>query len=107
MTPLTLAVNGPGFNRPQRRDLGRDDRAWVLSTAVAYVLYCKILEASGATNLLLVTLLIPVSAILLGSLFLNESLETVHFVGMALIAVGLSVIDGRLWRRRVVPKVAS
>lgn len=71
----------------------------VLSTAVAYVLYFKILETAGATNVLLVTLLVPVSAILLGSLFLNESLEVIHFVGMLLIAIGLSAIDGRLWRR--------
>ena len=62
-------------------------------------LYFKILESVGATNLLLVTLLVPVSAILLGSLFLNETLKAVHFAGMALIALGLSAIDGRLWRR--------
>ncbi len=68
----------------------------VLSTAVAYVLYFKILEAAGATNLLLVTLLMPVSAILLGSLVLGETLEAVHFLGMALIALGLSAIDDRL-----------
>ena len=71
----------------------------VLSTAIAYVIYFKILELAGATNVLLVTLLVPVSAILLGSLFLNESLETIHFVGMLLIALGLSAIDGRLWAR--------
>ncbi|MDJ0957896.1 MAG: DMT family transporter [Arenicellales bacterium] len=70
----------------------------VLSTAVAYVLYFKILEVAGATNLLLVTLLIPVSAILLGSFVLGEALESVHFIGMMLIAIGLSIIDGRLWR---------
>ncbi len=69
----------------------------VLSTAIAYILYFKILELAGATNVLLVTLLVPVSAILLGSLFLNESLEAIHFVGMLLIALGLSAIDGRLW----------
>ena len=71
----------------------------VLSTAIAYVLYFKILELAGATNVLLVTLLVPVSAILLGSLFLNESLEAIHFVGILLIAPGLSAIDGRLWHR--------
>ena len=70
----------------------------IISTAVAYILYFKILERSGATNVLLVTLLVPVSAILLGSLFLNETLQTIHLVGMALIALGLSAIDGRLWR---------
>jgi drug/metabolite transporter (DMT)-like permease len=45
---------------------------------------------------LLVTFLIPVSAVFLGSLFLNEQLEAKHFVGMALIALGLAAIDGRL-----------
>ena len=68
----------------------------VFSTALAYVLYFKILASAGATNIMLVTLLVPVSAILLGSLFLHEALEWVHFVGMGLIAMGLAVIDGRL-----------
>ena len=72
----------------------------VLSTAAAYVLYFKILEVAGATNLLLVALLIPISAILLGSLVLGETLEFAHFIGMTLIALGLSAIDGRIFRRR-------
>lgn len=71
----------------------------VASTAIAYVLYFEILELAGATNVLLVTLLVPVSAVLLGWLFLNESLELIHVLGMALIALGLSAIDGRLWHR--------
>lgn len=71
----------------------------VMSTAIAYALYFKILELAGATNVLLVTLLVPVSAILLGSLFLDESLQLIHFIGMAMIALGLSFIDGRLWLR--------
>lgn len=74
----------------------------VFSTAFAYVIYFKILALAGATNVLLVTLLVPVSAILLGSLFLNESLQAIHLVGMALIALGLSLIDGRLWQRPLV-----
>lgn len=71
----------------------------VASTAIAYVLYFRILELAGATNVLLVTLLVPISAVLLGSLFLNESLEMIHILGMVLIAFGLSAIDGRLWHR--------
>jgi drug/metabolite transporter (DMT)-like permease len=70
----------------------------LLSTAVAYVLYFRILAAAGATNLLLVTFLIPVTAILLGSAFLGERLEPRHFAGMALIGAGLAVIDGRVAR---------
>lgn len=68
----------------------------LLSTALAYVLYFRILAIAGATNLLLVTFLIPVSAILLGWLFLGERLELRHFAGMALIGAGLALIDGRI-----------
>ena len=71
----------------------------VFSTAAAYILYFKLLASAGATNILLVTLLVPVSAILLGWLFLEESLQTPHVIGMVMIALGLSAIDGRLWRR--------
>ena len=71
----------------------------VFSTAAAYILYFNLLASAGATNILLVTLLVPVSAILLGWLFLEESLQTPHVIGMAMIALGLSAIDGRLWRR--------
>ena len=64
--------------------------------ALAYVLYFRILAAAGATNLLLVTLLIPVPATLLGAAFLGEQLEPRHFAGMALIGLGLMLIDGRI-----------
>lgn len=68
----------------------------VLSTAFAYVLYFRILTTAGATNLMLVTLLIPVSAVLLGAVVLGERLEPRHGLGMALIACGLAAIDDRL-----------
>jgi len=100
LTPVALMVDGPLDVVAMSGDTWAAIAGLaVLSTAVAYVLYFKILELAGATNVLLVTLLVPVSAILLGSLFLNESLEVIHFVGMLLIAIGLSAIDGRLWRR--------
>ncbi len=67
-----------------------------LSTALAYILYFRILAGAGATNVVLVTLLAPVSSILLGAIFLHERLEPRHFVGLALIAIGLACIDGRL-----------
>jgi len=70
----------------------------VLSTALAYIIFFRILDSAGPTNLLLVTFLIPVSAILLSSLFLGERLAWTHFAGMALIGLGLAAIDGRLWK---------
>lgn len=70
----------------------------LLSTALAYLLFFRILASSGATNIMLVTFLIPISAVFLGSLFLGEQLEVKHFIGMACIAAGLAAIDGRLLR---------
>ena len=69
--------------------------ARALSTALAYLIYFRILARAGATNVLLVTFLIPVSAILLGTLVLGERLEPRHLVGMAAIGLGLAAIDGR------------
>lgn len=73
------------------------------STAIAYVIYFHLLGTAGATNLMLVTFLIPVTAVLLGVTFLGERLEPRHILGMALIALGLAAIDGRpsrvVWRR--------
>lgn len=68
----------------------------LFSTALAYILYFRILSTSGATNLLLVTFLIPVSAIFLGIFFLGEHLRVEGLMGFGLIACGLVVIDGRL-----------
>jgi drug/metabolite transporter (DMT)-like permease len=68
----------------------------VLSTALAYLLYFRILASAGATNLMLVTFLIPVSAIALGWSILGERLTAEQTSGMTLIALGLAAIDGRL-----------
>jgi drug/metabolite transporter (DMT)-like permease len=67
-------------------------------TSFAYILYFRLIASAGATNALLVTFLIPISAILLGALLLGEVLEPRHFTGMALIGAGLAAIDGRLLR---------
>lgn len=68
----------------------------VLSTAFAYVIYFRLLATAGATNLLLVTLLIPVGAVWLGVVILGEQLAAAQISGMTLIGLGLVAIDGRL-----------
>ncbi len=81
----------------------------LVSTALAYIIYFRILATAGATNLLLVTFLIPVSAIILGALFLGEQLALKDFAGMGLICLGLAAIDGRMLgfvRRKVAGKKA-
>ncbi|NIY82455.1 DMT family transporter [Vibrio hepatarius] len=100
LLPMALLVDGPLAVTAISASTWTSIAALaVASTACAYVLYFRILELAGATNVLLVTLLVPVSAIVLGALFLNESLQLIHLLGMALIAFGLSAIDGRLWQR--------
>jgi drug/metabolite transporter (DMT)-like permease len=71
----------------------------ILTTAFAFILYFNLIASAGATNASLVTLLVPVSAILLGTVFLDEKLETFEFGGMILIMASLIIIDGRLLRR--------
>ncbi|NDV98666.1 DMT family transporter [Salipiger sp. PrR002] len=71
----------------------------LLATALAFILYFAILARAGAANLMLVTLLIPPFAILLGALFLGERLSPGVYLGLAVIALGLLVTDGRLTAR--------
>jgi drug/metabolite transporter (DMT)-like permease len=87
--PWTLAMPAPSV-------LAAVVALAILSTALAYVLFFRILARAGATNLLLVTFLIPVSAILLGATLLGEVLAGRHFFGMGMIAIGLALIDGRI-----------
>jgi drug/metabolite transporter (DMT)-like permease len=72
----------------------------LLSTAFAYILYFNLVASAGATNASLVTLIVPVSAILLGFAFLGERIEMFELFGMVLIALGLVTIDGRLLIRK-------
>jgi drug/metabolite transporter (DMT)-like permease len=104
MIPIVAVIDAPwNFALPTATTFGALIALALLSTALAYVIFFRILLGGGALNVSLVTLLIPVSAILLGSLILHERLAPNHFGGMALIALGLLAIDGRLWRALVKP----
>ena len=96
MLPLALAIDLPWtMPAPALGTWSALAALALLSTAAAYVIYFRILAVAGATNLLLVTFLIPPSALLLGTTFLGERLDQGAFIGMALIALGLAAIDGR------------
>jgi drug/metabolite transporter (DMT)-like permease len=99
--PLALAVDAPWtLAMPPWRVWTAAAGSALFSTAIGYVLYFRILATAGATNLLLVTFLIPVSAILMGSFGLGEHLEARQFAGLACIGAGLAAIDGRVLARR-------
>lgn len=89
--PWTLPMPGPAV-------WGAMIGIAVLCTVLAYILYFRILAAAGATNVLLVTFLVPVSAMLLGWLVLGESITPRAVGGMAIIGLGLACIDGRIAR---------
>ena len=69
-----------------------------ISTAIAYLVFFRIIERAGATFVALVTMLVPVSAILLGMIVLNESLSMNELIGGLLILLALVIIDGRALR---------
>jgi drug/metabolite transporter (DMT)-like permease len=97
MLPVSMIVDQPWTHPfPPLTAWGAIVSLALLCTAFGYVLYFRLIATSGATNALLVTLLVPPVAILLGGLFLGETLAPQDFAGLALIAFGLAAIDGRL-----------
>lgn len=98
VAPLAVLIERPWTASPGVGALLAVLGMAVLSTALAYLLYFRILARAGATNLLLVTFLIPVSALVLGILFLGERLDWTAYAGMALIFLGLAAVDGRVVR---------
>lgn len=96
LLPLALVADWPWLlPLPSAKTLAAVIALALLCTALAYVIYFRVLATSGASNLLLVTLLMPASAILLGTTALGERLEPRQLAGMALIAAGLAAVDGR------------
>lgn len=99
MIPLALLAEGvPSFSYAPEVWAGLLYLA-VAATACAYLLYYRVLGMAGAGNVSLVTLLVAPIAILLGALILGEALQPTSYAGFALLALGLLVIDGRLFRR--------
>lgn len=101
LLPIWLWVDQPWAVQalPSARVVGAVLGLAALSTALAYLLYFRLLASAGPTNLLLVTFLVPVSAAALGMAFLKEQLTPNQLAGFVLIAMGLAAIDGRLLRR--------
>jgi len=100
MLPVVLIVDRPWLlSAPPNNVWAALIGTAVLSTAAGYPVYFRLLAVAGATNLLLVTLLLPVTSLLLGALLLDEAITPNALAGMAIIALGLAAIDGRLLPR--------
>lgn len=96
--PMAYAIEGP-FN------LDLEPRTWaaisyyaIVATAIAYMLYYRVLAMAGSGNLMLCTLLVAPVAIALGAIVLGEALPLRAYAGFGLLALGLVILDGRLWQ---------
>jgi drug/metabolite transporter (DMT)-like permease len=97
MAPIALVVDQPWLRPlPPLEAWGAIVALALFCTALGYVLYFKLIETAGATNALLVTLLVPPTAIVMGGLIFGERLTSGQFAGFGIIALGLALIDGRL-----------
>lgn len=99
MAPLAIVIDQPwNVLDMQMATAGAVIGLSLFSTVIAYVLYFRLIDSAGATNAALVTFLIPISAILLGVLFLHEAFSIPQAIGMAVIGAGLLIMDGRPWK---------
>lgn len=99
LVPLALLLDQPwSLPIPSAAVVASVFAIAALCTALAYVVYFRILAGAGATNVLLVTLVAPATSVILGALVLHERLLARQFLGFGLIAIGLGFIDGRLPR---------
>lgn len=108
LLPLTLAIDQPWqIATPSTAAITAVVALAVLSTALAYIVFFRIMAVSGPTNTMLVTLLIPVSAIAFGTVFLDEVLLPRHIAGALVIGLALIILDGRMFallRERAAPR---
>lgn len=96
MIPIASLIDQPWtLPVPSLATIGSVIALAVVCTAFAYVLFFRILDMAGATNVSLVTMLVPVSATLLAVPLLGERLEWLTIIGFAVITLGLIVLDGR------------
>lgn len=101
IAPLALLVDQPWtLPMPSTPVIASIIALALVCTAYAYILFFRILATAGAVNASLVTFLVPVSAVMLGIVVLDEELALNQIIGTALVLLGLAVIDGRLFKTR-------
>jgi len=99
LLPLAWAVEGQPSLALQTSTWMGIGYVSIIATALAYLLYYRVLASAGSGNLMLVTLLVAPVAIVLGAWARNETLPSQAYLGFALLALGLVVLDGRVFKR--------
>lgn len=98
MLPLVYFIEGPLTFDLQLRTVLAIGYYAIIATAFAYLLYYRVLAMAGSGNLMLVTLLVAPLAITLGAIVLNEKLWANAYLGFGILALGLIILDGRVWK---------
>jgi len=98
MLPISISIDGPPSFQLAPQTWAAILYISIAATTIAYLLYYRVLSMAGSGNLMLVTLLIPPIAILLGALVLDETISTSALIGFAVIALAMIILDGRLTR---------
>jgi drug/metabolite transporter (DMT)-like permease len=68
----------------------------LFSTALAYILYFRLIANTGPTNAITVTYLIPLFAMVLGALVIDEPITVSMLVGCTVILLGTALATGLL-----------
>lgn len=98
MLPLVYFIEGPLTFDLQPRTMLAIGYYAIIATAFAYLLYYRVLAMAGSGNLMLVTLLVAPLAITLGAVVLDEKLGANAYLGFGILALGLIILDGRVWK---------
>lgn len=99
MIPFMLVIEGVPSITISWSLIGVFTGLGVIGTGFAYLLYFQILALAGASHLMLVTIIVPVFAVVLDALFLQQFISLSDIVGFVIIAVGLMLLDGRILKK--------
>jgi drug/metabolite transporter (DMT)-like permease len=98
--PLAIAIDQPWMlPAPSLKALGAIASTGIFGSALAALCHFTVLQRAGATNASLVTLIMPLTPIVLGGVFLGDRLSPRDMLGALIIAAALIIIDGRALRR--------
>lgn len=101
LLPLSLLVDRP-FSLPPLSlpVVGAMAALGVFGTAVAFVVYYRLIETAPASYVSMTTYIIPVFGVVLGVLVLSEKLTWHAYAGFALILLGVMIVNGLLKLKR-------
>ena len=100
MAPLMFWIDGMPLFSISLSLVGVFIGLGAVGTSIAYLLYFRILKMAGASNLMLVTIIVPIFAVILDAMVLSQFISFADMIGFIIVAIGLAIMDGRLGRQK-------